>query len=166
MRSRSAGFTLIEAVIATSILVVSIIAILTLAVYSRTASDQSRDSVQVANYMQEGQEAVRIMRDSDWNTIATDGSYRLNVQAGSYPPWSLSSGTETLGKYSRSVTIASVRREDTDGDGTLSAGDKIVTSGGAFDDPETKKITVTISWQSGKRTLTRSLTSYLTKWQS
>ncbi len=163
---RQDGFTLLEAVVATTVLVVGVIAIVGLIVAAKASSDQGRDTVQAANYLQECLEAVRSIRDEVWNTISVDGSYHLVPQPGTDPPWQLvAGGTESVGKFTRSLVIAPVRRADTDGTGTLSAGDQIVTSGGAFDDPDTEKITCTVTWKQGNRNISRSMNTYLTNWQ-
>lgn len=166
--SRQGGFTLVEAVVALTIFVLGVVGLVSLVLVSKSTSEQGRDAVQAVNYLQEGAEAVRAVRDSAWTNVSTDGAYRLSPQTGMNPPWQLlSGGTESVGgKFNRTVQIGSVSREDTDGNGQLSAGDRIVPTGGTLQDPDTKKITVTVSWQVGNQTKTRTLYVYLTKWNS
>lgn len=165
-RLGQAGFTLLEAVVATTVMVVGVVAVVGLTLVAKGASEEGRNTVQASNYLQEGLEAARTIRDADWTNVSTAGTYHLAAQAGVNPPWQLvSGGTETIGTYTRQITIASVRRADTNGDGQLSAGDQIVQSGGSFDDPDTKKITCVVSWQQGKRTVSRQQFVYLTNWQ-
>lgn len=165
-RSR-AGFTLLEAVVSITVFAVGIVGILQLNLAAKASSDKARDTVQVANYLQEGLEAVRTIRDSAWTNVNTDAAYHLNPVVGANPPWQLiAGGTETVGKYTRTVAIAPVIRQDTDGSGTLTAGDKIVTTGGTLADAETKLITVTLTWRNGSQTLTRTMFEYLTNWQT
>lgn len=160
------GFTLVEAVVATTVFSVGIIGVVQVTSVAKSSSEQGRDTVQASNYLQEGMEAVRASRDSSWNNVATDGAYRLVSNPGASPAWTLASGsTETIGKYDRVVQIDAVSREDTDASGTLTAGDKIVPSGGTLADPDTKRVTVTMSWSQGTRTVTRSIYAYLTNWQ-
>lgn len=159
------GFTLVEAVVTITVFAVGLLGLVQLSLVAKSSTEASRDTVQVSNYIQEGLEAVRTVRDSNWTNVDTDGSYRLNPLPTSNPPWQLiADGTEPLGKYNRSVTIASVRRVDVDGSGTLTAGDRI-DSAGTLNDPNTKKITVLITWQNGTKTYTRSLFLYLTNWR-
>lgn len=162
---RQPGFTLVEAVVAISIFVIGVIGVIGLASIATQTSSRSKNTVQANNYLQEGADATRSIRDANWNNIATDGQYHLVPQLGQSPPWSLTTGgTETLGIFSRKVTISSGQRADTNGSGQLDAGDLIVQSGGAFTDPSTKKITVQVSWQTGPQTITMPLETYLTNW--
>ncbi len=161
------GFTLVEAVVAISVFAIGLIAVLQVTLTAKASSEAARDTVQVSNYLQEGLEAIRTIRDATWTNINTDGAYHLNSTNGANPPWQLIAGsTEAVGKYSRTVTISSVSREDTDASGTLTAGDRIVASGGTLADASTKKITVTITWSNGSRTYSRSVFGYLTDWQA
>lgn len=160
-----AGFTLVEAVVTIAVFSVGLLGLIQLSLLAKSTTEASRDTVQVSNYIQEGLEAVRTVRDSDWTNVNTDGNYRLNPLAGSNPPWQLiAGGTESLGKYSRTVSIAPVKRVDVDGSTTITAGDRIDASG-TLDDPNTKRITVDVTWQNGNRTYTKSLFQYLTNWR-
>lgn len=165
--ARQGGFTLIEAVVTIGIFAVGMIISAQVVLTARRLSDESRDAVQAANYLEEGLEAVRSSRDSSWTTVATDGAYHLESAPGDTSPWNIvAGGTETIGKFSRTIAIATGRRNDTDSSGTLTAGDQLVASGGSFDDPDTKKITTTVTWRQGNRTVTRSVYTYLTNWQN
>jgi prepilin-type N-terminal cleavage/methylation domain-containing protein len=160
------GFTLIEAVVAMTIFSIGIILAVQMVFSARRLSDESKDTVQAANYLEEGLEAVRSVRNAAWTNVGTDGTYALQAITGGTTPWSLvANGSETIGKYSRSIKIESVRRDDTDGSGTLTASDNITTGTGTFDDPDTKKITATVTWQQGRRTVNRTVSTYLTNWQ-
>lgn len=164
-RQTQAGFTLLEAVVAIGIFVIAVVGVLALSDVSTQTSSRSKNTVQANNYLQEGMDAVRALRDASWNNIATDGQYHLVAQVGQSPPWSLASGgTETIGIFSRTVTISPVQRTDTNGSGQLDAGDQIAVSGGTLSDPNTKKITVQVSWQAGNKTINAPLSTYLTNW--
>lgn len=164
---RQSGFTLVEAVVTISIFAVGMIISAQVVLTARRLSDESRDAVQAANYLEEGLEAVRSSRDSSWTSIATDGAYRLQAAPGDTSPWELiAGGTETIGKFSRTVNISTGRRIDSDSSGTVTAGDQLVASGGTLDDPDTKKISTTVTWRQGNRTVSRTLYTYLTNWQN
>ena len=160
------GFTLIEAVVAMTVFVIGTVGLVQLSTLAKATSEEGQQTVKVSNYLQEGVEATRIIRDANWSNM-TPGTYRLNAQAGQSPPWQLiSGGSETIdGKYQRQVIIATARREDTDGSGTLTAGDRLVSSGGAFDDPDARRVTATITWSAGNRIVSRSIYTYFTNWQ-
>lgn len=161
------GFTLVEAVVTIGIFAVGMIIAAQVVLTARRLSDESRDAVQAANYLEQGLEAVRSSRDSSWTTVATDGAYHLEPAPGDTSPWNIvAGGSETIGKFSRTVNISTGRRIDSDSSGTVTAGDQLVASGGTLDDPDTKKITTTVTWQQGSRTVSRSLYTYLTNWQN
>lgn len=164
---RSRGFTLVEAVVAISIFVIGVVGMVQIVLVARATSDQGASLVTAGGHLKEGMDAVRIIRDDDWDAIATDGTYGLSSQPGTAPPWTLQAGSETVGTFTRQVVISSVRRDDTDGNGQLSAGDRICQGAtcGSFDDPDTKKITVTVTWQQGNQDKSRSVFGYLTNWQ-
>jgi Tfp pilus assembly protein PilV len=169
-RRLEAGFTLVEAVVAMTVFVIGVVGLIQVTLVARTNSEIGRDVVQASNYLQEGVEAVRSIRDASWTNISSltpATNYRLNSQPGVVPPWTLTAGSEPIGQYTRTVRLDNVRREDTNGSGTLNAGDKICVGAGCgqFDDADTKKATVTVSWTQGSRTITRSLNAYLTNWQ-
>lgn len=165
-RRKQHGFTLIEAIVAMSIFAIGILGAAQMVLTAGRLSNESKDTVQAANYLEEGLEAVRSVRDSSWTDIATNGTYHLTSDEAAITPWQLvPGGTESIGKFTRTIEISNVRRADTDEDGQLSASDDIVQSGGAFDDPDTKRIKAVISWQQGSRTVTRSISTYLTNWQ-
>lgn len=166
MRNNQRGFTLVEAVMAITVFALGIVSVASLGSIAKSTSDLGKDTVVASNYLQEGLEAMRSLRDASWSNVGTDGNYRLVSQGASYPAWQLSSGTEAVDKFTRTVQIASVSREDTDSSGTITSGDKMVPNGGVFNDPDTKKITVTLTWKSGSRTVTKTLTEYLTNWQT
>nr|MDP9212115.1 prepilin-type N-terminal cleavage/methylation domain-containing protein [bacterium] len=86
------GFTLIEAIVATTVFVIGVVALVQITLLAKSTSEEGRDTVQAVNYLQEGVEAVRSVRDHDWDLVAglapaTD--YRLNAQPGTAPPWTL-----------------------------------------------------------------------------
>ena len=164
---RERGFTLVEAVVAITVFVIGVVGMIQIVLVARATSDHGANLVTAGGHLKEGMDAVRVIRDDDWDAIATDGTYGLSSQPGTAPPWTLQAGGETIGKFTRRVTIASVRRSDTDGNGQLSAGDKICQGAacGSFDDAQTKKVTVTVTWRQDNQDKSRSVFGYLTDWQ-
>jgi len=101
----------------------------------RSGSTNQDQKIQAVFYLKEAAEAVRNLRDTDWNKIATNGIFHPVVTGST---WSLTPGSETINAYNltRRVEISDVYRNS---NGT------IVASGGTLD-PSTKKITITVSW--------------------
>src|SRR6185503_12415280 len=97
-------------------------------------------------------ESVRSIREQNWNNVASDGTYHPEISS---DHWSLVSGSETIGNFTRQVIISSVERDDSG---------NIVSSDGT-NDPSTKHVSVIISWASP---VNGSLTTgtYLTRWEN
>ena len=141
----------IEMLVAISIITVSILATTAVAQKSVYISRQSFHATQAAFLLEEGAEAVRIVRDNGWNNISS-----LTPNISYYPTflddtWTLSTTVNTVGIFTRTVTIANVNRDDTTED---------IASVGT-DDPGTKLITVTVSWLEGGVTIIKTLEFYL-----
>jgi Tfp pilus assembly protein PilV len=152
--SKNSGFMMVEIVVAAAIIVVSILAAMTVAQKSISVSRQAFHTTQAAFLLEEGAEAVRIVRDNAWSNISV-----LTAGTTYYPKFS--SGTWTLtttssdgivGIFTRSITFASVNRDNTTKD--------IVSSGGTVDSG-TKLATVTVSWSEGGTTVSKTLQFYI-----
>ena len=74
LRARIRGFTLIETLIAISVLMIAVIAPMTLATDSLAAAYYARDQIIASNLAQEGIEVVRSVRDGNILTIAEGGN--------------------------------------------------------------------------------------------
>ena len=101
---------------------------------------------------QEGIEAVRAVRDRDWDSLNCANCV-VSISEGE---WILSEGvSEVIGEYQRIITIGDVYRDDNNN----------IAESGALD-PYTKLVTVTTSWTVRDgivNTVTR--TEYLTNWE-
>lgn len=107
-----------------------------------------------ANFLaEEGMEAVRIMRDMDWNNIgnlSTTTQYRL---AFVNSIWATSTAVALIdGVFDRTFAAGDVYR---DGAGKIA-------SSGAYDS-ETKKVTVLVAWRKGNATTTVSIATYFAR---
>jgi len=136
------GFLLVELVVTIAVLVVIISSILTLYQFVFNAENREQSKLQARLYAQEGLEAIEFAGRFDWNQMQ-DGEWHPELVGGA---WKLLPGAELLEfTYTRSITIAAVERlQSSNGH----AFDDIVVSGGT-DDPETKLVTVTVSWNTG-----------------
>jgi Tfp pilus assembly protein PilV len=145
------GFMLVEVVVVTAIIIVSVLAAMSVTQKSVYVSRQALHISQASFLLEEGAEVVRILRDSNWTNISS-----LIVGTSYYPTysssWSLSTTSSNVGSFTRTVTIASVSRDATTGD---------IVSFGGVDDTGTKLITVNVSWLEGGVTLNKSLSFYI-----
>lgn len=133
---RQRGQSLVELLVAIGVAALLLPAILTGFVTSRQGKVQQSQRLAATALLKEGVEAVRSVREKDWNIFAQNGTFHPLVATGS---WTLVSGSESLaGGFTRAVVTSDVYR-DTAG--------AIVTSGGTLD-PSTKKVTLTVSWNS------------------
>lgn len=136
---------------------ISLFAIMTTGVLILSVSTLQREArigveAEAKAYVGEGLEAARNIRDKDYLALV-DGDHGVTLAA---EGWSFE-GTETLldDYYTRVVSVEPAYRDST--------GD-LIESGGTLD-PNTKKITSTVSWNY-KALLPRSLSmsAYLTNW--
>ena len=146
------SFTLMEVIIAValfSIMATGIIPV-TLSIFNTVLHDQNH--LKAHYYVQQGLEALRSIRDYDFNNLR-HGTYGLSRVRGF---WELYGAQETLGQYTRSVTINDIVRDNTC---------TISTHGDA--DTLSKEVTVTVSWESIPGIVSQqSATQYLTNWRN
>ncbi|MFA5855429.1 MAG: hypothetical protein WC846_04090 [Candidatus Gracilibacteria bacterium] len=145
------AFSLIEVLLGLMIFAMFSVGIFYVSVDSMDFSSKNQSEVEAMYLAQEGLEAVRNIRDTNFLLLRT-GSFGLYSDGSS---WSLVSAPENVDDfYSRTVVIESVYR---DGDGNIS------TSGDL--DPSSYKVTSTINWiHKGILPRTVSLAAYLTDW--
>ncbi len=117
-------------------------------------------STKAAYLAEEGIEAVKTIRDSNWSNISTS---TLEDNTDYYLYFDTSSSTNNIWKatttasiidnnFVRTFKVNSVNRD---------ANGRIISSGGTID-AYTKKLTVSISWVSNNSTTTKSLSTYIT----
>ena len=149
------GVSLIEVVVGASLITATLIGLVLLVqLYSRVSRDNT-SLVQGSLIGEEGMEGMRSIRDTDWDNIQTMSSstpYYLSFNNNAFIATS-TPNSFINGRFERLITVDDVYR-DLDG--------VIVLSGGIFD-PDTKKITVTVSWTvSVGATTTQTTETYLT----
>ncbi|HBC72726.1 hypothetical protein A2379_04215 [Candidatus Amesbacteria bacterium RIFOXYB1_FULL_47_13] len=150
MNIKRKGQTIIEIVLAMGLTSILLPALLTGLVASRTGQPNARQRTTAVALVTESFEAVRVVRARGWTTFAVNGTYHPVPSSGT---WTLVPGTQVIGDFVRSLTIADVRRN--------SSGE-IVTTGGNLD-PSTKLITHTVSW-SVPMPASVSFSAYLTRY--
>lgn len=149
------GIGMVEIIVCLAIMAVTFWAFLALAKYNLKIQEQSQAKIETINLAAETIEAVRSIRDENWDNLAT-----LALETEYYPvisgnKWTLTSTNPGLinGIYDRWLILEKVYR-NSDAD--------IIPSG--TEDPQTKKITAVVEWIDRGKTKQISLTTYLTNW--
>lgn len=159
MAIKNKGVSIIEIIVAVAILAFVFNPFLGKAVFSLRTSNVQKQSLEAIFLARETIEAVRNFRDgTNWNTnglsiLIVDNPYHpeKSIGAGGQKQWSIITGEEAIGVFSRKIIFKNVLR---DGAGN------IVESAGAVD-PDTKKAIITVSWQNKKI----EIFSYFTAWR-
>ena len=133
------GFSLIEVLIACTILSLSVLSLISASTKGLQVSRQALRQTQVAYLLEEGGEAVKSIRNDAWSNISglTNGTtYYISFNTGTNK-WTTSTTPNTIDSiFTRTVVISAVNRD---------SNDDIVTSGGTLDSL-TKKVTVTVTY--------------------
>lgn len=154
-KQKNTGFMMVEVIVAVAIISVSILTAMSISQKSIQLSYRSLHTTQATFLLEEGAEAVRIIRDNAWTNISNkivDTKYFLAFPVNT---WVLDTNATEVGKFNRSVKFFNVYRNTTSGD--------IVPEGssGASIDTGTKLVTVTIIWAEGGQEFTKELSFYL-----
>lgn len=158
------GFTIIEVLVACTIITISMFALMQTAQKGINLSEYALTKSQASFLLEEGAEAVKSIRDNNWETInglTLNTPYYLFFDTTS-KVWSLNNTTTTTlsgsipsypidGVFRRVVTISSVNRD---------INDDIVSTDGTID-PRTKKVTIMAIWNNGGITNSKSLSFYI-----
>lgn len=148
------GVSIVEILVISAIIGTAFVSLLGLATLSLKSSTLIKETTQAENIAKETIEAVRNFRDgTDWDT---DGLGTLTSGISYYPEiniteWTLTPGEETINGFTRKVIFNNVLRDGSN---------NIVETGGA-NDPDTKKVTVTVSWKEREV----EIITYLTNWK-
>ncbi|MDO8471237.1 MAG: prepilin-type N-terminal cleavage/methylation domain-containing protein [bacterium] len=151
----NSGLTLVEVLIATSIILVFLLAFSSVHnLYLKTAFSNG-EVIKATELAEESLEVVRFLRDSSWNTniapLSLGTDYYLVFEGGG---WQVTT-TEALvdGLFERVVTLSAVYRD---------ASADIVSGGGGTLDPGTLLVVSSVSWSRGEATTTKSISTYIT----
>jgi Tfp pilus assembly protein PilV len=135
---RVRGFLLVEMVLAGSLFILFLTAFTGVFYYGLQSSSSAGDRSRAVMFAEEGQEAVRSMKNTNFSSLA-DGTYGLMY---SNNMWNLVPTGDVLGVYTRQVTVTTL-------------------------DPNRKNVTVTISWQQTPTRLgSISTQAVLTNWKT
>lgn len=153
INGRNRGSGIIEVIIGLTIVSVGIFALIRTYNYYIKFALAHRYDVQATLLAEEGIEAVKLMRDISWtNRIAnlnSDINYGIALTDG---VWTSTAGVNYVdNKFERSFVLSDVYRDPED---------SIAVSGTL--DPDTKKVTVTVSVRTILSTTTKSISTYIT----
>lgn len=155
------GFTLLEVVIASSIITASMLAILEAYSFFIRAENSNGMRVKSIYLLEEGIEASRYLRDNSWTSnilpLSTTTSYYLYFSSSNATgTWQTTTTPQIYdGVFTRKLTFGQVYRNST-------TQNISTTSSGSAIDPNTRKITVQVSWNDQIGSATKSMSAYLT----
>ena len=154
---KSSGFGLVEILVAVTIIGLSLASLAGLGNFALKIQNRLKKNMTASYLAAETIEAARAVKDEDWAILGalSVGAPFHPVQSGSPAKWSFSSGSETITGFSRQIVFANVYRD---------SNDDIVQSVNTLD-PNTKKVTATVSWSDQGQSQQVSLSTYLTNWQ-
>jgi prepilin-type N-terminal cleavage/methylation domain-containing protein len=147
------GFSLIEIIIASSIFLLAVTTIFSSYAIALKATVKNTAYLQAAFLAEEGNEALKNMRDFGWSnyvgSLSVGTPYRLSWTAGMWQ--ATTTNTFIDGKFDRAFVLSAVSRDGSN---------NIVSSGGTVD-TNTKKVVVSVSWNEGGATTTKTMESYV-----
>ncbi len=154
------GISIVELLVVAAIVIIGLVGLLSVTVSSLKFSRQIREQEQAKALAEGALEAVRNFRDG--TTWDTDGLKTLALDPVTYHPekigaplkWTLVSGEETIGAFKRKVVFSKISRDP------ISKNIES-TYNPSNDDPNTRKITATVSWQDK----TVEISTLLTNWK-
>ena len=152
-KKKNKGMGLVEIIIGSAIISVGILAIInSYNIYIGYALSNKKN-VQASYLLEEGLEVVTFMRDKSWSAnispLSPGVEYYLNFNG---TIWATTTTPEYVdGQFFRSFNLSNVNRD---------SGDLISDSG--TNDPNTKLLTVTVSYWQGHSTSTKSIGTYIT----
>jgi len=143
------GFSMLEAVVGTAIILSVFVGLITAYNIALKTSLGIAESIKAIYLLEEGIEAVIVMRDEGWDdniaSISPDNPYEFYWDGNT---WTATTTPQVIdGLYVREFVVSPVYRDDNDD----------ISSGGTLDDG-TKKITVTVSWRSKQKEMATYIT--------
>lgn len=142
------AITIIEILIVITIISISLFTISAISLFFLKTIKENDNYQKAILLNEEAIESVRNIRDIDWSQISSKTGNYYPVINGSN--WALTAGTQTLNGFTRAINFENVNRD---------SNDNIISSGGT-NDPNTKKITVTVSWNNKNIILSAYLTNF------
>lgn len=148
------GMSLVEVLVASAIIMTSVVAIMGAYGGLSTLSMGNTPKVQAAMLLEEGAEALRLMRDAGYASqiasLSNGTSYGLAWSNGQWRATTTRAAIDS--QFYRTFTLSAVNRDATSYN--------IVATGGT-PDAGTRKATVSVSWRDRGATSTRTVELYI-----
>lgn len=154
------GVSIVEVLVVISVVLIAFTALLGMTSFSLRILNMLRETNQANAMAQETMEAVRNFRDgTSWSvnglgTLTVEVSYYPQKTTDTPPKWQLIQGQEVVAGFTRKVVFSNASRD-------LITKDIEDVFNPANNDPNTKKVTVTVSWQDK----IIKIITYLTNWK-
>jgi len=148
IHNKKKGIAVVEILIVIGIIAISISSLLGVAVFSLKLSASIKETTTADALAQEMVEAVRNFRDgTDWDigglgVLNTGDAYYPKKSEETPPAWMLVGGEEAINGFVRKVVFERVSRDGSD-------------------DPDTRKVIATVSWENKKV----EIITYFTNWR-
>lgn len=129
----NSGQSIIELLIVMALMAILLPVLIGGMIMTREGKPQQLRQAQAAQRMREVAEALRSIRERNWESIAIAGVYHVTTDG---VQWSIAPGALTSEGITTEVVVSDVYRDSTN---------TIVSTGGSID-PSTKKVDITLSW--------------------
>lgn len=154
MKRTDQGLSLVELLVGASILSIFIVSLVVVFQNFLVQSFNSVERVQASYLLEEGVEAVKALRDENWDEnidgLTFGNTYYLEYVSNLWTP--TATQPELIdGVFDRSFILEAVERDGSD----------VIADSGTVD-PNTVKVSVFVSWSQGTATTTRTLETYIT----
>lgn len=150
--NKKTGFGILEIVIGVSIISISLFGLIAVSQFSLRAINESSKNIKAAFLLEEGIEAIRILRDSSWQTdiapLTSGTTYYLDFDGTTWNSTTINIYIDDL--FERNFVINDIYRD---------ANDDISETGTL--DSNTKKVTVSVSWLRSTGTTTKIVSTYI-----
>jgi prepilin-type N-terminal cleavage/methylation domain-containing protein len=160
----SGGFGLIEIIVASAIISITVYGLVTATVISSRLVQENLRKTQASFILEETLEVTRILRDQSWDTnmatLSSGTNYYLDFDT-STQAWSIGTTPNDIdGIFTRILAVEEVCRDDLSDDITT---DSTPCPTGTYEDSGgTKKFTATVSWSSNNGSFNQSASTYIT----
>lgn len=147
------GFGTLEIIVGLAIISISFFSLMAVSRLSLELVAQSAKRVKAGFLLEEGVEALKILRDAGWTfniaPLSNSAVYYLDFNNNTWQ--ATTTNIYIDGIFERSFTIGDVYRD---------ANDDIAAFG--FLDPGTKKVSMAVAWKEKSGTTTKSISTYIT----